>query len=173
MPVRSESSLEPVEFGMLQLGNEHGGYAMDGGAPLSFHGHQGLARVEVLRRHHHGRSGGGAGQGAQHRTEAVVEGHGDAETVLFGEPQTLGGVGGVGHQVVVGKHHALGVAGGAGSVHDADNVVRVAVGLAAGQGLNANFRAQVLHVVPRKHAGGSRAIRPVVGRDVNDMAQCG
>ena len=70
---------------MAELGDEHGGHAVERGAALLVHGLQRRQRVEAGAGIDHGAAMGDAGEVAQHHAEAVVERHRDADLVVGAE----------------------------------------------------------------------------------------
>ena len=75
--------VEAREFGMLQLRDEHGGHAVEGGGALAVDGFEGGQRVELRRGQNQRRARDHRHHRADHRAEAVVEGHRRADPVLF------------------------------------------------------------------------------------------
>ena len=104
--------VEVGELGMAELGDEHGGHAVDGGAPLSGDGVQGLEGIKVLGGNDHGGAVDNAVEAAHDATKAVVEGNRDAQAVVFVHLHGVADVEGVGYQVVVGEHGAQGAGRG-------------------------------------------------------------
>ena len=166
-----ERQVKPGEVGMAELGDEHGGDAVDGGAAFVGYGLQGLERVKVLGGDDHSGAVDDAVEGAHDAAEAVVEGHGDAEAVALVHLHAVADVEGVGEDVVVGEGRALGVAGGAGGVLDVDGVVGAALGLASLEIRCANVLGLSQQVVPAPHAGGRGSVTLIVGRDEDEVTQ--
>jgi len=72
-----------IKVGVLELGHKHGGNAMQSSALLLLHRGHHRDGIEVLGGKDHGGSVGHAGHIGEDHTEAVVEGDGNAEAVLF------------------------------------------------------------------------------------------
>ena len=151
--------VELGKVGMAELGDEHGGHAVDGGAAFGGYGAQGLEGIKVLGGNDHGGAVDDAVEAAHDATEAVVEGNRDAQAVVFVHLHGVADVAGVGYQVVVGEHGALGVAGGARGVLDVDHVVGAALGLAVTEVVRARLLGEGQQVVPAPHAGEVREWR--------------
>ena len=104
--------VEEVEHRMVHLGDEHGGYAVEGGAAFFMYRGEYHERVEFFH-HHLSTAVGEHVHGGQYHAEAVEEGDAAAEFVVGGEAHALAGEKAVVGDVVVGEHHAFGEAGGA------------------------------------------------------------
>ena len=124
-----------AELRMVQLGDEHRGHPVQCRAALFRHTLQSVHRTEMRRGQHHCRAVRHAGKVAQHHAEAVIERHGDAESVEVTEPHALADPEAVVEDVVVREHRALGKASGAGGVLDVDNVIEIERGLPLSQGV--------------------------------------
>src|ERR1019366_1327804 len=72
--------IEAVELGVDELGDEHGGRAVDGGGARAVHGFQGGADVELGRGQDERGAGDHGDHGGDHAAETVVEGHGDRKS---------------------------------------------------------------------------------------------
>lgn len=81
MPLRRLLEVEAGKVWVFEFGDEHGGYAVDGGAFLLLDRLQHLERVEYFY-WYHGGAVGDAGHDPQDAAEAVEEGNGDAEAVF-------------------------------------------------------------------------------------------
>ena len=165
------AEVELGEVGMAELGDEHGGHAVDGGAAFVGYGGESLERVEVLGGNDHGGAVDDAVERAHDAAEAVVEGHGDAEAVVLVHLHAVADVEGVGQDVVVGEGRALGVAGGARGVLDVDGVVGAALGLAGLEVCCAHLLGVGEQVAPAPHALGRWRVRRVVGRNEYEVAE--
>ena len=119
----------------------------------------------------HGGAVDDAVEGAHDAAEAVVERHGDAETVTLVHLHAVADVEGVGEDVVVGEGCALGVAGGAGGVLDVDGVVGAALGLAGLKIGRAHLLGVGEQVAPAPHAVGGCSVGVVVGRDEDEVTE--
>jgi hypothetical protein len=87
MPVRKGVEVELGEARMIELGDEHGGHAVEGGAALVLDGLEDGERVEGLAGDDHAGAVAEAGEVAHDHAEAVIEGDGDADAVVGGEAQ--------------------------------------------------------------------------------------
>ena len=112
-----------LDAGDRQLGDEHRGDAVKARAALVLYRLERLHRVEGRGRDDHGRAVAGCGQVAHHHAEAVVEGDGNADPVLFGVMAQLADEEAVVEDVVVAKRGALREARCARGVLDVDGVV--------------------------------------------------
>ena len=90
MPVRSETQIELGKYRVLQLGDEHGGNAMQGGATLLRNRLQGGIGIEKRSGDDHGGARHHASHVAQHYSEAVIERHRNAQPVVMGEAHRVG-----------------------------------------------------------------------------------
>ena len=104
--------VELREVGMVELGDEHGGHAVERRAALLGHGLQGRQRIEGLGRIDHGRAVRQAPEIAHHHAEAVIERHGNAQPVLGRELQPFAHEVAVVQDIVVAERGALGEARG-------------------------------------------------------------
>ena len=114
-----------VELGktrVVQLGNEHGGHAVQAGAALVLHRLQHGERVKPVVGVHDGGTVRKAGQVAQHHAKAVVQRHGDAQAVFGRELHALANEEAVVQDVAVRERGALGEARGAAGELDVDGV---------------------------------------------------
>ncbi len=114
---------------MFELGNEHGGHAVEGGGFLLMDGFQDFTGVEAFVRVDHGGPMGHAAQVAHDHAEAVVERHGDHQPVGAGKAHALCHEKAVVEDVVVGERGPLGKPRGAGGVLNVDRVVELQGGL--------------------------------------------
>ena len=96
MPVRREARSNWAKSGMAELGDEHGGHAVDGGAAFGGYGPQGLEGIEMIGGNDHGGAVDNAVEAAHNATEAVVEGNRDAQAVIFVHLHGIADVEGVG-----------------------------------------------------------------------------
>ena len=159
--------VEAGEVGMVKLGHEHRGHAIERRAPLAADRAQRVAGIEAFARDDHGRALGDAAQGAHDHAEAMVEGHRDAEAVPFGQPHRGGDVRGIVDDVAMGQAGPFRAARGARGELDVD---RVGVGqgphdpveIAGGDRV-----APAAQVVEAQHA------RRHFGADGDDPAQVG
>ena len=110
---------------MLELGDEHRGHTVEDRTVLLGHRLEHRGGVEVLGRDDERCPMCEASKVRDDHAEAVIEGHGDAQTVARSELEGLGNVKAVVQDVVMGQNDSLGEAGGAGSELDVDRVVRV------------------------------------------------
>ena len=69
------------EVGMLEQGDEHRWYAMQGGAVLPVDRLEDLAGLEIFQRHH-GRAVGDGGEGSQDEAETMEQRYGDDQLVI-------------------------------------------------------------------------------------------
>ena len=122
--------------------------------------------VKVHR--HHGGGVGEAGHSRQHQAEAVEEGDHHAEPVLFGELHAVADALAVVEDVVVGEHHPLGEAGGAGGVLHIDDLVAVQPLPDLPEGLVGDRRPVLFQPGPGGHPGGA-----VPGSGIDDLVQEG
>ena len=113
-----------VEIRMAQHGNEHGGHAMEAGNLLLVDARQALAGREG-RNGAHGHAVGHGGRHGQHHAEAVEHGHLNHHTISGGQIHAVADGFAVVDHVVVGQHHALGEARGAGGVLHIAHIVLV------------------------------------------------
>ena len=134
--------VEAGEIRVVHLGDEHGGHAVEAGATLGGDGLQRGQRIEALAGEDHGGAMGQAAQDAHHHAEAVIERHGDAEPVMFGQPHRFGDEIAVIEDVVVGQRRALRRARGAGGELDVHRRVELQAGADCAQGLQRGRRAQ-------------------------------
>jgi hypothetical protein len=117
--------VESREFRVVQLGDEHGGHAVERGAALGLHRLEGRERVEALAGVDHGAAMGQRREVADDHAEAVVERHRDADTVRLGQPQSAADEVAVVEDIVMRQRHALGRAGGAAGKLDVHRVVEL------------------------------------------------
>ena len=117
--------VELRELGMVELGDEHGGHAVERRAALLGDGLQGRQRIERLGGIDHGRAVRQAAEIAHHHAEAVIERHGDAQPVVRRELQPLADEVAVVQDVVVAERGALGKARRARGELDVDGVVEL------------------------------------------------
>ena len=105
--------------------------------------------------------------GGQHHTEAVEQGHTDAEFVVLGESHVLAREVAVVGYAEVGQHDAFGESCGAtGVLHIADIVARNV--------LLHGFQCLVLHVLAQEQQfGGVEHTTILLHTDVNDVLQEG
>ncbi|MDT4813635.1 hypothetical protein FQZ97_466250 [compost metagenome] len=157
--------VELVTLRVIQLGDEHGGHAVEGGGLLFGHGTQGGQRVEGIARVDHGGAVGQAAEVAHHHAEAVIQRHRDHQAILLGQTQALADHVAVVEDVVVAEGGALGETGGAGGVLDVDGVVELQAGLAFGQGLDTHLPGFLLQGSPGQEA------RRRIGRQADHAAQ--
>ena len=112
-----------------QLGDEHGGHAVERGRPLRLHCLQHRRGIETLA----GIDGaGGVGEAAEiahDHAETMVQGHGNHQPVAFAEVHDGGDEAGIVENIVMGQGGALGEARGAAGVLDVDRIVYVLVRL--------------------------------------------
>ncbi len=80
--------VETLEIRVAELGDEHGGHAVERGAALLLDRRQRRLRIEAGRRINHRGTAGDRGQVAHHHAKAVVEGNRHADPVS--RPQSLG-----------------------------------------------------------------------------------
>ena len=158
--------VEGVEVRMVQLGDEHGGHAVDRRRLLLVQGLQHELRVEVLH-DEHGAAVGEAGHDAQHAAEAVEERHGQAHTVLGTEFLALADVEAVVQDVAVGEHDALGEARGAARVLHHDHVVVVELALGPFQ------RAVGLVLAEQQKLGHAVEAAVLLGTHVDEILEEG
>ena len=125
--------VEGVEVRVVQLGDEHGGHAVDRRRLLLVEGLKHQLGVELLH-DEHGAAVGEAGHDPQHAAEAVEERHRQAHTVFGTELLSLADVEAVVQNVAMGEHDALGEARGAARVLHHDHVVVVELALGPFQG---------------------------------------
>ena len=114
-----------VELGkarVVQLGNEHGGHAVQAGAALVLHRLQHRQRVKPIIGVHDGSAVRQAGQVAQHHAKAVVQRHGNAQPVFGRELHALANEEAVVQDVAVRERGPLGEARGAAGELDVDGV---------------------------------------------------
>ncbi|MNF90668.1 hypothetical protein D3C85_1232140 [compost metagenome] len=105
-----------VELGalqLLQLGNEHGGHAVEHGSFLLRHSSKGGQRVKGITRVDHGGAVGYAAEVASHQTKAVVERHRDHHAVILGKAETLTNHVTIVEDIVVAERGTLGESRGA------------------------------------------------------------
>ena len=114
---------------MLQLGDEHGGHAVEGGAAFALHGLEHMQGIEAFQ-HHHGRAVIDAGKHAEHAAEAVEERHGQTEAIQLREALTATDPVAVEPHAHMGEHDPARKARGSGGILHVDGVMRVQRGLA-------------------------------------------
>ena len=143
--------VEHAEHGVVQLGDVHGGHAVDGGRLRVLDGGQHDERVEVLDH-----DGGGAvaedGHDAQHTAEAVEQRHRQAHAVRVRELLALADVVAVVEDVAVGEHDALGEASRAGRVLHIDDVAVADALLGLVEDLVVDAGAELEQLHARVHA---------------------
>ena len=110
---------------MLELADEHRRHAVERSAALLLHGLHGEHGVVSLGGDDHRRAVRRACEVAEDHAEAVIEGDGDANAVLFGVVERLADEEPVVEDVVVRQRRALGEAGGARGVLNIDRVVEL------------------------------------------------
>ena len=113
-----------IERGVVELGDVHGGDAVDRGGMFPFDGVERGPGIERLGRNDHCGPVHDGRQSAQHAAEAVVKRHRDANPVGVGEMLAPPDVESVQQQVAVAQHRRLGKSRGAGSVLDVDRLIR-------------------------------------------------
>jgi len=107
--------IKQVEHRMMQLGDEHRGYAVECGTSLFVDGRKHHERVEAL--YHDLRTAvSEAVHRGEHHAEAVEQGHATTELVIGGKLHVLTGEETVVGDVVVGKHYSFRESGCARSV---------------------------------------------------------
>ena len=146
--------IEFLESRVVQLGDEHGGHAVQAGAFFVLHRFQHGERVEAVIGVDDGGAMREAGQVAQHHAEAVVQRHGNAQAVGSGELHALADEEPVVQNVAVRQRGALGEAGGAAGELDVDRVG----GLELGGGLG---HARVVSVTACQQIGEAHQPRLV------------
>ena len=114
--------VEFLETGVVKLGDEHGGHAVQTSAFLGLHRLQHRERIEAVVWVHHGGAMREAGQIAQHHAEAVVQRHRNAQAVGRCELHAFANEEAVVEDVAVRERGALGEAGGAAGELDVDGV---------------------------------------------------
>ena len=158
--------VEHGEHRVVELGDEHRGHAVEGGAPLAVYGGEHHEGVEFFEHHGAGAVGDDC-HDAQHDAEAVEQGHGQAHAVLFGELHALSDAVAVVGDVVVGEHDAFGKSRRAGGVLHIHHLVAIefpaaGVELLVGAGL------------PEQQQFGGVVHTPMfLLPDVDDVAQIG
>ena len=167
MPVRRLFEVEFGELGMVELGDEHGGHAVERGAALLGDGLQGGQGIEGFGGIDHGRAMGQAAEIAHHHAEAVIERHGNAQPVVGREPEPAGHEVAVVQDVVVAERGALGVPGGARGELDVDGVVELQLRADLGQPHPLGVAAGLGDVVEIEHA------RRLLGSQAHDVLEMG
>ncbi len=137
---------------MIELGDEHGGHAIERRAALLGDGLQGRQRIEGLGRIDHRRAVGQAAQIAHHHAEAVIERHGNAEPVFGRELQPLAHEVAVVQDIVVAERGALGKARGARGELDVDRVVELQLRRQLGETRLLGVAARRRNIVEVQHA---------------------
>ncbi len=122
MPVRSDWRFRPGKRRVVQLGDEHGGNAVERCAFFLFDGVERGGGLERFVGDNHRGAVDDSHERAQHAAEAMIKRHGDADAILLGEPLALAGVKDVKQQIAMAEHRGLGKAGCAGSVLDVDGI---------------------------------------------------
>ena len=117
--------IEAGEFGMVQLGDEHGRDPVQRRAALGLDRLQHFRRIEALSGEDHRGAVRQASEVAQHHAEAMIERHRDAEPVGLREVHRLADEVAVVQDVVVGQRRPLGEAGGAAGELYVDGVVEL------------------------------------------------
>ena len=145
---------------MVQLGDEHGGHAVERGRPLRLGRLEDGGRIEALARVDHGGPVAHAAEIAHDHAEAVIERHGDEEPVAVREAEQLRREVAVVQNIVMAEGGALRVAGGAARVLDIDRVVELLLALAPRQVLGADRRRLRQELGPGEHAGRARLAEP-------------
>ena len=107
---------------MVQLGDEHGGHAVQAGAFFVLHGLQHGQRIEAITRINNGRAVREAGQVAQHHAKTVVQRNRNTQAVRGRELHGFANEEAVVQDVAVRQRGALGEAGGAAGELDVDRV---------------------------------------------------
>ena len=105
---------------MALHGDKHGGYAVDTGAAFALDAAQHGRRIKSRAGYDHCRAVGGAAQIGHHHAKAVIEGHRDAQPIVFREREQFGGEVPVVEDVAVRQSRALGKAGRALRVLNVD-----------------------------------------------------
>ena len=146
------------EAGILEHRDEHRGDAVDARAPLGLDRGEALGRIERLPRQHHGRAVDEAGEVAEHHPEAVIEGHGHADTIGRRVPEARPDHRPVVEHVVVGQRCALRRAGGARRELDVDRIVGIEGRLAIEECPRRHGGAGVHELVPRDRPSGKVAV---------------
>ena len=148
------------EVGMVQLGDEHRGHAVQRGRPLRLGRLEDGRRIEALARVDHGGPVRHAAEVAHDHAEAVIERHGDEEPVAVREAEELRREVPVVQDIVMAERGALRVAGGAARVLDVDRVVELLLALPPRQVLGAHRRRLRQQLGPGEHAGRARLAEP-------------
>ncbi|MNT34766.1 hypothetical protein D3C72_1707640 [compost metagenome] len=108
---------------MVQLGNEHRGYAVQARAALGLHRLQHGDRIETIVWIDDGRAMCHACHIAQHHAKTVVQRHGNAEPVLLGQLHRFANEIAVVDDVAMGERCALRKTRGAAGELDVDRIV--------------------------------------------------
>ena len=168
MPVRRLLRSNFANSRMVELGDEHGGHAIERRAALLGDGLQGRQRIERLGGIDHGRAVRQAAEIAHHHAEAVIERHGDAQPVVGRELQPLAHEVAVVQDVVMAERGALGVPGRARGELDVDGVVELQLRAELGELHLLGIAAGMGDIVEVQHA--RRLLRPQP-HDVLEMRQ--
>ena len=147
------AEVERVEVRMAKLGDKHRGHAVERGAALRRDGLQHGARVEGVAWIDHGCANRDAGQVPKHHAEAVVQRHGNADPVLFGEALGLAGEVAVVQDALVRECRPLREAGGARCELDVDGVVGLQATCDRVQAAACIGPSEIAHIAKRVHAG--------------------
>ena len=123
------------EAGMAELGDEHGGHAVERGAALGRDGREHGLGIEATAGKDHGGPVGEAGEHAHHHAEAMVERYRDADAVFGRQALRSTDKVGVVEDVVVGECRPLGCSCGAAGELDVDRLVELQRARQLGQAL--------------------------------------
>ena len=153
MPVRSDFRSKLRKLGMIEFGDEHGRHAVERGAFLPLDGLQRRQRIEAFAGIDHGRAERDGGEIAHHHAEAVIERHGNADAVLFGQAHRAADEIAVVEDVVMRQRHALGRARGAAGELNIDRIVELQRPGEFGKLLAVPRAAHLRHVLEGEGAG--------------------
>ena len=142
------------EIGMVELGNEHGGHAVQRRASFLLDRLQRHQRIKSLAGIDHGCARGDGGEIAHHHTEAMIKRNRNADAVALGQAHRAADEIAVVEDIVVRQRDALRRSGRAAGELDVDRVVELQ-GL--GQGLERVAMARAAHA--RHLLEGDRARR--------------
>ena len=158
------AQIEAREFRVVELGNEHGGYAVEHVATLRRDRFQRLQRIEGLGRIDHRRRMGHTAEIAHHHAKAVVQRHGNAYARARLDPRRFTYEEGIVDQVMMRKRRALRQSGGAAGELDVDGVVDLDRSRYGFKTLVAGLPASLQDRVERRAA-------VVLSRDRDDVSQ--
>ncbi len=153
MPVRSDFRLKRAKFGMIEFGDEHRRHAVERRAFLALDGLQRRQRIKAFAGIDHGGAERDGGEVAHHHAEAMIERHGNADAVLFGQPHRAADEIAVVENVVMRQRHALRRSGGAAGELDVDRIVELQRLAKLGKLLAVPRAAHLRHILEGDGAG--------------------